>query len=140
MAGALIAAATDNLAIPEALDATVPGAAKPFDRERIADLIEQIKESADKLAADQPSRGDLKILSRTLRELRYAFKVFSPYRSRRKVTVFGSARTRPDEPTYQQAVAFGRAMAEAAGSSSPARPAASWKRATSARAAKTRWA
>jgi uncharacterized protein (TIGR00730 family) len=48
-----------------------------------------------------------------LRELRYAFKVFSPYRTRRKVTVFGSARTRPEEPAFQQAVAFGKAMAEA---------------------------
>src|SRR6185436_9187252 len=84
----------------------------PVDRARIHDLIEQIKESADKLAADQTSRGDLKILSRTMRELRYAFKVFSPYRSRRKVTVFGSARTRPDKPAYQQAVVFGRKMAE----------------------------
>ncbi|MEX2112438.1 MAG: LOG family protein [Pirellulales bacterium] len=83
-----------------------------LDESRVVDLIEQIKESADKLAVDQTSRGDLKILSRTLRELRYAFKVFTPYRSRRKVTVFGSARTRPDEPTYRQAVAFGRAMAD----------------------------
>ncbi|MBI3837006.1 MAG: LOG family protein [Planctomycetia bacterium] len=82
------------------------------DSSRIVDLIEQIKLSADKLAVDRTSRGDLKILSRTLRELRYAFKVFTPYRSRRKVTVFGSARTRPDEATYRQAVAFGRAMAE----------------------------
>ena len=78
----------------------------------MADLISQIKESADKLASDRTSRGDLKILSRTLRELRYAFKVFSPYRSRRKVTVFGSARTRPQEATYQQAIEFGRQMAE----------------------------
>lgn len=70
-----------------------------------------IKESADKLAADRTSRGDLKILSRALRELRWAFKVFAPYRSRRKVTVFGSARTRPHEATYKQAVEFGRAMA-----------------------------
>ena len=70
-----------------------------------------IKQSADKLADDGSSRGDLKILSRTLRELRYAFKVFSPYRSRRKVTVFGSARTLPDEPAYNQAVEFGRRMA-----------------------------
>ena len=77
-----------------------------------ADLIEQIKESAEKLASDHTSRGDLKILSRTLRELRYAFKVFAPYRRARKVTVFGSARTPPDEPAYQQAVRFGRAMAE----------------------------
>jgi uncharacterized protein (TIGR00730 family) len=82
------------------------------DRSRVVDLIEQIKESADKLAVDQTSRGDLKILSRALRELRYAFKVFTPYRTRRKVTVFGSARTRPEEPAYQQAVAFGRAMAD----------------------------
>jgi uncharacterized protein (TIGR00730 family) len=83
-----------------------------LDRSRLADLIDQIKESADKLAVDQTSRGDLKLLSRTLRELRYAFKVFTPYRSRRKVTVFGSARTRPDEAAYRQAVAFGKAMAE----------------------------
>ncbi len=79
---------------------------------RIAALIETIKESADKLVSDRTSRGDLKILSRTLRELRYAFKVFSPYRHIRKVTVFGSARTLPGQPAYQQAVAFGRAMAE----------------------------
>src|SRR6185295_8747463 len=32
-------------------------------------------------------------------------------RSRRKVTVFGSARTPKGEPPYEQAVAFGRAMA-----------------------------
>ena len=64
---------------------------------RIAELIQTIKESADKLASDHTSRGDLKILSRTLRELRYAFKVFSPYRHSRKVTLFGSART-PGRP------------------------------------------
>jgi uncharacterized protein (TIGR00730 family) len=89
------------------------GPPAPLNRQRISDLIGQIKESADKLATDKTTQGDLKILSRTLRELRYAFKVFTPYRSRRKVTVFGSARTRPHEPAYQQAVAFGRAMADA---------------------------
>ncbi|MBC7854619.1 MAG: LOG family protein, partial [Pirellulaceae bacterium] len=79
---------------------------------QIQDLIQTIKESADKLAADGSSRGDLKLISRTLRELRYAFKVFSPYRKHRKVTVFGSARTLPDEPAYRAAVDFGHAMAE----------------------------
>jgi uncharacterized protein (TIGR00730 family) len=93
------------------LEPTLKEANGKVDRSRIVDLIEQIKESADKLAVDDTSRGDLKIISRTLRELRYAFKVFTPYRSRRKVTVFGSARTRPDAPTYLQAVEFGRAMA-----------------------------
>ncbi len=80
---------------------------------RISELIETIRESADKLASDGTSRGDLKILSRTLRELRYAFKVFSPYRHSRKVTLFGSARTAADHPAYRQAALFGRAMAEA---------------------------
>jgi len=82
-------------------------------RAQIADLVQQIKETADKLATDGSTRGDLKILSRTLRELRYAFKVFAPYRRKRKVTVFGSARTQPDEPPYVQAVNFGQAMAAA---------------------------
>jgi len=82
-------------------------------RAHVADLVQTIKDTADKLAAEGSTRGDLKILSRTLRELRYAFKVFSPYRHKRKVTVFGSARTQPDEPTYIQAMNLGRAMAEA---------------------------
>ena len=75
-------------------------------------LIEEIKQTADKLARDGATRGDLKILSRALRELRYAFKVFTPYRKQRKITVFGSARTPPDHPVYQHAVGFGRRMAE----------------------------
>jgi uncharacterized protein (TIGR00730 family) len=93
-------------------DAGSNGLPTPLPRQRIADLIGQIKDSADKLATDQTTQGDLKILSRTLRELRYAFKVFTPYRSRRKVTIFGSARTRPSDPSYQQAVEFGRSMAQ----------------------------
>ena len=80
--------------------------------ERIAELVDEIKLSADKLAKDRTSRGDVKLLSRTLRELRYAFKVFAPYRTYRKVTIFGSARTQPHQPAYLQAVEFGRRMAE----------------------------
>jgi uncharacterized protein (TIGR00730 family) len=79
--------------------------------DHIAELIDEIKLSADKLAKDHASRGDAKLLSRTLRELRYAFKVFAPYRTFRKVTIFGSARTLPDHPAYQQAVEFGRQIA-----------------------------
>lgn len=75
-------------------------------------LIEEIKQTADKLAADGATRGDLKILSRALKEFRYAFKVFAPYRKHRKVTVFGSARTPEDHPSYLESVEFGRRMAE----------------------------
>ena len=83
----------------------------PPEPDRIADLIARIRESADMLHADKIDRGDLKLLSRSLRELRYALKVFAPYRGRMKVTVFGSARTRPDAPAYLQAMEFGKQMA-----------------------------
>jgi len=74
-------------------------------------LIEEIKRTADKLASDGATRGDLKILARALKELRYAFKVFTPYRRQRKVTVFGSARTPSDHPAYAQSREFGSRMA-----------------------------
>ena len=77
-----------------------------------AELVNELKETADKLARDEATIGDLKILSRALRELRYAFKVFAPYRTHRKVTVFGSARTPASHPAYQHSLEFGRALAE----------------------------
>jgi len=78
----------------------------------IKNLLDQIRQTADKLQRDAATRGDLKLLSRSLKELRYAFKVFTPFRDKRKVTVFGSARTRPDHPTYQTAADFAQQMAE----------------------------
>ena len=57
--------------------------------------------------------GDVRIIKTALRELRYAFRLFAPYIGRRKVTIFGSARTQPDAPEYKQAVEFGRKIAEA---------------------------
>src|SRR5438105_3848174 len=79
----------------------------------IEQLVQQLKETADKLIRDQANRGDVKLLSTALKELRYAFKVFSPYRQRRKVTVFGSARLPSSNPAYQQAVTFSKQMADA---------------------------
>src|SRR3972149_2649184 len=76
-------------------------------------LVTEIHETADRLLRDGATRGDLKILSRTLKELRYAFKVFSPYRTCHKVSVFGSARSLVADLAYVQAVEFGRAMAGA---------------------------
>jgi len=78
----------------------------------IEQLVQQLKETADKLIRDQANRGDVKLLSTALKELRYAFKVFAPYRQRRKVTVFGSARISADHPAYAQAVEFSRRMVE----------------------------
>jgi uncharacterized protein (TIGR00730 family) len=57
--------------------------------------------------------GDLKLLHRTVRELRYAFSVYERYRHVRKITIFGSARTLPTVPVYDLACTFTRRMTEA---------------------------
>src|SRR5919197_632976 len=90
------------------VEQTPAGEAAPIG---IDELVKQIKDTADKLLRDHANRGDVKLLSTALRELRYAFKVFAPVRHRRKVTVFGSARTPPDNPAYKQAVEFGKKIA-----------------------------
>jgi uncharacterized protein (TIGR00730 family) len=79
----------------------------------IEQLVQQIKETADKLVRDHANRGDVKLLSTALKELRYCFKVFASYRLRRKVTVFGSARLPLEHPACQAAIAFGKRMADA---------------------------
>src|SRR5262245_65339826 len=79
----------------------------------IDELIQQIKETADKLIRDGANRGDVKLLSTALKELRYCFKVFSVYRHRRKATVFGSARLPLDHPACVAAIDFGRRLAQA---------------------------
>lgn len=83
------------------------------DAAEVVRLVEDLKATADKLLRDGADRGDVKLLSRSLRELRYCLKILAKYRNRRKVTVFGSARTPPDSPVFQQAVDFGRQIAEA---------------------------
>src|SRR3954466_12697540 len=74
--------------------------------------VAQIRETADKLMQDHANRGDVKLLSVALRELRYAFKVFAAYRGRRKVPVLGSARLPLTDPSCAQAIEFGKRLAE----------------------------
>ena len=85
---------------------------------RIADGIhrpEYVREmilAALKAGQEDDARADLKLMNTTLKEMRFTAKVFGPYRNVRKVTVFGSARTSPDEPVYGMASAFGKKLAE----------------------------
>lgn len=58
------------------------------------------------MGEDDDSMIDLKLFRKALAEMRYAAKVFAPYRRIRKVAVFGSARTHPEEPEYQLAMEF----------------------------------
>jgi uncharacterized protein (TIGR00730 family) len=75
-------------------------------------LVREMIISALKAGQDTDYLADLKLLANTMKEMRYTNKVFSPYRNRKKVTIFGSARTEPDEPIYQVCVTFSRLLAE----------------------------
>lgn len=66
-------------------------------------LVARILASGVQLGVDGSDRLDLKITAAALEEMRAAFRLFAPYDEVPKVTVFGSARTRPDDPGYVQA-------------------------------------
>jgi hypothetical protein len=76
-------------------------------------LVREMVETSLKLLRDGTSLGDIKILNASLRELRYAFKVFAPYRAVRKVSLFGSARTPPTAPAARAAHDFAKRIADA---------------------------
>ena len=74
------------------------------------ELIEEMIVTALKMARDEMSVADLKLFNRSLKEMRYAAKVFAPYAHLRKVVVFGSARIPPEAPESKVAEAFAREM------------------------------
>ncbi|MFI8479617.1 LOG family protein [Pseudomonas sp. NPDC078700] len=57
------------------------------------------------------NRWDAKIMLQTLREMERAFSVLEQFKGRRKVTVFGSARTPVDHPVYQLGRELGAQLA-----------------------------
>ncbi len=59
-----------------------------------------------------PYPADLKMLNTTIKEMRYTNRVFAPYRNRKKVTIFGSARTEPSEEIYQKCIRFSKKLAD----------------------------
>ena len=80
----------------------------PFHQQLLGELVTAIY----KLGDEQAPVADLKLLTSAVKELRYAFKVFQPYRDIRKVAVFGSARTPRGAPSYRLARTFARLMVE----------------------------
>ena len=64
------------------------------------------------LAAFDPDDGDLRVAATVLNELLTAASVFSPWREHPKLTVFGSARTKPDTLLYEMARELSRTFAD----------------------------
>ena len=76
------------------------------------DLLREILTTIVKMGVEHNDRGDFKLTNTTLKELRHAYRVFLPYRQKRKVVIFGSARTPESDPSYQMALETARAVVE----------------------------
>lgn len=97
-----------NGRIDEIIDSLLKGADKVHHPELVREMII----SALKAGQESDYLADLKLLNNTMKEMRYTNKVFAPYRQKKKVTIFGSARTEPTEPIYQKCVRFSKLLAD----------------------------
>ena len=100
---------TDNEAINKAILDLVAKWGAPKFSQGFAEMVASLY----RLSQQDPSSSDIVLFKRSLAELRYAQGVFAPYRSIRKICVFGSARIRPPSKIYTSAVDFTRLMTEA---------------------------
>ncbi len=75
-------------------------------------LLQQLRDTVQKLEQDGASIPDLKIAAGALREMQEGFKLFAPFRHVRKVSTFGSARVQEGDPVFQLAEEFARRIAD----------------------------
>ena len=73
-------------------------------------LLREIITTAVKLGKECSDKGDLRLVNNALKELRYSFKVFAPYRNIKKVIIFGSARSLKASAEYRMAEEFARKL------------------------------
>ncbi len=76
------------------------------------EIVREMILASLKAGQENAGEADLKLMNSSLKEMRFTSKVFGPYRNTKKVTVFGSARTRPEEPLYAMARDMGRKLVE----------------------------
>lgn len=75
-------------------------------------LMREILTTVVKVGQESHDKGDLKLINNALKELRYSFKIFAPFRSIKKVIIFGSARSKKSSAEYIMAERFARKMTE----------------------------
>ncbi|UTW08728.1 LOG family protein [Pseudomonas benzenivorans] len=74
-------------------------------------LYREMLITVTRMAQADRNRWDAKIMLQTLREMEHAFSTLDKFKRRRKVTVFGSARTPVDHPVYGLARELGATLA-----------------------------
>src|SRR5437899_12410424 len=91
-------------------DARVHKLVSDFGAEYSPELIEEMILTALRMARDKMSVADLKLISRSMKEMRYAAKIVAAYQAFRTVGIFGSARAAQDSPEAKVAKEFARHM------------------------------
>lgn len=75
------------------------------------DLVVQLIQTSLRFLWEGHDLGQLKLISRAMKEMRYAYRIFNRYEGIRRVSIFGSARTPEGHADYQVAKRFSSAMA-----------------------------
>jgi len=73
-------------------------------------LLREILTTAVKLGRETTDKGDLKLVNNALKELRYSFRIFTPFRNVKKVIIFGSARAKKESNEYKLAEELSRKL------------------------------
>lgn len=77
-----------------------------------SELISQLIQNSLKLVRDGHDMGQLKLMSRAMKEMRYAYRIFNRYKEAHCVSIFGSARTPEGHPDYIAAQQFSAGIAK----------------------------
>ncbi len=88
------------------LDANLYDLAQRFSGSHSPETLLQMLSTTMNAALSPIEEHDLEIMNRTIDEMFAADKMFMPYRNVRKITCFGSARIKPDDPSYKIAKEF----------------------------------
>jgi uncharacterized protein (TIGR00730 family) len=99
---------TGNPAVEAKIDELLKAAKIDADSDKFREMLVTVM----KFNNDRPHPADVYQMNVTMKEMRYANKVFQPYYNEKKLCIFGSARTKPEEGTYQAAQKFGALMAK----------------------------
>lgn len=75
-----------------------------------ADLVMQMIQNSLKLISEGHDAGKLKLMTRVMKEMRYAYRVFNQYSVSKCISIFGSARTPENHPDYLSAKHFSQGM------------------------------
>lgn len=97
----------------ESIDLDVRALVRRWGVDQSPELVEEMIGTVLRMGRDRLSVADMKLYNRSLKELRYAARMFLQYTETRKISIFGSARLAPEHPASVAAERFAGLMREA---------------------------